>query len=288
MQQPPASNLNHTKPQGYKSTSIQSAITGKPTNSQHTTASSQQPTYNLHSRASSHQAICMKKTHVKQPVCSWLLARWHNVHLVCAAIPAMWKILCTIHSSPVNLSTSCQNNQAAAASQQPKAYKATRLQVHKPTQCNHIQVHEPTAYNSKQPATNIRHTFRSKQPPSNLYEEEPCKASCVLLAAGQLAQREFGVHSHPSNVEDPTHHPSSPVHLSTNDSNQTGSSHQPATKSIQSHKTTSPQAYKVQLPTSPQTDSSQQPATNNQHTTYIQEPPPRGSPVQQSTIPHIR
>ena len=45
-QQPTTSNLKHTKLQSYKSTSLQRAITHKPTNPQPTTASNQQHTYN--------------------------------------------------------------------------------------------------------------------------------------------------------------------------------------------------------------------------------------------------
>ena len=73
-------------------------------------------------------------------------------------------------------------------------------------QCNYIQAHKPTAYNSQQPTANLQHTFRSQQPPSTFYEQshvKPCKASCVLLAAGQLAQCAFGVNSHPNSVNDP-------------------------------------------------------------------------------------
>ena len=88
-QQPPASNLKHTKPRGYKSTSLQSAMTCKPTNPQPTTASSQQSTYNLHPGASNHQAPFTSKNRVKQAACSWLLASWHNVLLVWATITAM-------------------------------------------------------------------------------------------------------------------------------------------------------------------------------------------------------
>ena len=67
----------------------QRAIAYKPTNPQNTTASSQQLTYNIHSGASSHQAPFTGKNNVKQVVCSWLLASWHNVRLVRTAIPSV-------------------------------------------------------------------------------------------------------------------------------------------------------------------------------------------------------
>ena len=90
--------------------------------------------------------------------------------------------------------------------QPPSNLKHTKPQVHKPTTCNYLQAHKPTSYNSQQPTANIQPTLRSQQPPSNLYEQEPCKASCVLLAAGQLAQCAFGVNSHPSSVRNHMHH----------------------------------------------------------------------------------
>ena len=66
---------------------------------------------------------------------------------------------CPVHQS--TFPQTVQNKQAAATSQQPKAYKATRLQVHKPTKCNCLQANKHTAASSHQPTTDIQHTFRS-------------------------------------------------------------------------------------------------------------------------------
>ena len=131
---------------------------------------------------------------------------------------------------PVN-KTHPHHNHKATNNKQPKAYKATRLQRHKHTKCNYLQSQKLTAYNSKQPTTNIQPTFRSQQPPSNHYEQETCKASCVLLAADQLAQCAFGWCESPSQQCERSYAPF-PVHQSTvphKSSKQTCSSHQPAT-----------------------------------------------------------
>ena len=164
-----------------------------------------------------------------------------------------------------------QNKQATANNQQPKAYEATKLQVHKPTKCNYIQAHTPTAYNSQQPTTNIQPTFKSQQPPSNLYAQEPCKASCVLMAAGQLAQCAFGVNSHLRSVKDHMHNnnlapqfTSPPFHKQLKTKKQ-----QPPTSNLthtkpQGYKSTSLQGAITYKPTNqqPTTASSQQPTYN--------------------------
>ena len=90
-----------TRLQAHKPTTCNYIQAHKPTayNSKRRAA-----TYNLHSGASSHQAIFLMKNRVKQAVCSWMLASWHDVNLVCTATPATWKILCAIPSAAAHLS----------------------------------------------------------------------------------------------------------------------------------------------------------------------------------------
>ena len=162
------------------------------------------------------------------------------------------------------------HNHKATVNQQPKAYKATRLQIHRHIKSNYLQANKHTTCNSQQPATNIQHTFKSQQPPSTMYEQEPCKASCVLLAAGRLAQGAFGVNSHPSSIEDPMHHPqftSPPFHtqFKTN-RQQPPASNQTHTKS-QGYKSTSLQSAITYKPTN-----TQQPAASSQQPTHYIHP----------------
>ena len=109
-----------------------------------------------------------------------------------------------------------------------------------------------------------------------MYEQKPCKASCVLVVVGYLAQCAFGVNSHYSSVKDLMHH----HHLARQVTslpfrNQFKTKKQQPTTGNLTH--TKPQGYKStslqrQITTIPQAHSLRQPAANNQPTTNIQEP----------------